>query len=145
MSSNKIKIGLYIIIFVFPFIFSCDRNENPENKISVEYFAGQVNIGVYLDGNNIFAYNESEYQIALNRMRKVLRLQTDGQEHYVNMLFSVFPLPGEGMRVNIDMNYKTLKDQRIISLVPVIIKKRDGKYWLWDEDMKIGIILPENM
>lgn len=140
---NKWPVCLYIILHLF-FLFSCDGREGPEKETDITYFIKQTDAGLYVKGACLFRYTDTECQTALNAFRKMVRMQTDWQERYVNILFSSLPLPEEGAAaVQVKVLYKTEEEQGEVSLPMVTVKKRDGTYWLWNDDSRTGIILPE--
>ena len=139
---NKWPVCLYILINML-LLFSCDKKEGPEKRADVGYFMKQGDIGLYVAGEQAFSYTDTECQLAMNELRKMVRMQTDWQERYVNMVFSALPLPEEGAAVQVKIHYKAENDEREISLDMVTVKKSEGNYWLWNEESKTGIILAE--
>lgn len=141
ISERKLKlIRLCIIIFFGLLLFSCKENR-PERYSGVDYFVKQSDIGLFGDNNNIFRYNDADCQIAFNKGRKMLRLQTDEQIYYVNIVFGSL-LNASNEVVNIEIDYKTQNNQFAASLEMIVVKMDDEKYWLWNENTKTGIILP---
>lgn len=140
---NKWPVCLYIILNML-FLFSCDGKEGPEKETDVTYFIKQPDAGLYVKGECLFRYTDTECQTALNELHKTVRLQTDWQERYVNILFSSLPLPEKGTAaVQVKVLYKTEEEQEEVSLPMVTVKKQNGIYWLWNDDSKTGIILSE--
>lgn len=140
---NKWPVCLYIILNML-FLFSCDGREGPEKESDITYFIKQTDAGLYVKGACLFRYTDTECQTAMNALRKMVRMQTDWQESYVNILFSFLPLPEEGAAaVQVKVLYKTEEGQGEVSLPMVTVKKRAGMYWLWNDESKTGIILAE--
>lgn len=139
---NKCPVCLYIILHLL-FLFSCDGKEGPEKETDVNYFIKQADAGLYVKGECLFRYTDTECQMALNKLRKMVRMQTDWQEQYVNMVFSALPLPEKGAEaVQVKVHCKTEEEQRELLLDMVTVKKHEGMYWLWNDDSRTGIILP---
>ncbi|MEF9931757.1 MAG: hypothetical protein RR770_05605 [Bacteroidales bacterium] len=129
-----------MILFVL-FFCSCSGNDKPIVDGGIEYFITKDNIGLFVENRNVFNYNQLDCQIAFNEKRKMIRLQSDNQMFYVNIVMSIFPKAKDDF-INVIINYKTQTEKLNTSLEMSVVKIDNQKYWLWNDNSKMGIILP---
>lgn len=133
-------IGLFVLIA----LCACNRPEGPEGRGTLEYFLQQQKWGVLVNGAVIFRYDEYESQIACNSKRKMLRFQTNNQEVYVQLIFSALPEEvGANVPLDVVVNYAEADGvPKSLKVIPVVVKRERGLCWCWDEEQKVGMVVP---
>ena len=91
--------------------------------------------GLYFDGKAVVKYNPDTFQKAMKTDGTLFRIQRDDQIEYMNVEQANFAA------TTYNVIYKSEDgDQTLLILNAKIIKRKDGKRWLWNESRRIGII-----
>lgn len=122
-------------------------NEKPHGmSVEANRFLDKREPGLVKGKNYKIVYTESSWQMVRNQMRNVLRLQSDGQQAYLNMKMEEKSVQGtqEEYKVNVVLTYRTGKNAPEIteSLEMEILKSHQMRMWLWNEEQKTGVIVP---
>lgn len=144
MLYNKMSFRSSVMgLFLLSVLVSCNPKENPEGENTLMYFLEQKGMSVYVNGAVIFRYDEYETQIACNPARKMLRFQTNDQGLYVQMTFSVVPGEQRGAPLAVVFNYmEAAGEPKSLRVVLEEVKREGGRCWYWDEEQKVGFVLP---
>lgn len=108
-------------------------------------FESSVSTGLYLmkTGKSVI-YDEKDFQLSTNHIRKTFRVQADDQESYVNVVFTVRIPQKAGDEAVARITYRfdsTGETVAIVKLTAVMAK--DERLWLWNEMQQLGVIVPE--
>lgn len=128
-------------------IFSC--NKNPKGlSIQSDNFEKKSSAGLVIKKNYVVRFNKVGFQYVYNIKRGCIRIQADDQSVYVNAIFKDYPKKEFQVQdiVNVDLIFKSgpsASETRMI--LSMIVLKRDGeKFWLWNEEQKVGLIIDRN-
>ena len=136
---------IYILValsFFFIAMSSCHRNKlslnTPEKRTFVEMCK---ELGMYDNSKPVFIYNNVNYQLSVNNIRKSFRIQTDTQTQYLNVKLELMPIK-VGDYVNGEVVvYKTQKED-LANYNFQCYKIEDDKLWLWDDETQTAITFP---
>lgn len=123
----------YNLLVLTLFIFSCQKDKD----IKVETFLNQNQIGYYTQGSKL-VYNQTNCQLSANIIRQNFRIQNDSQQEFVNIKLE--KLGPDNILSQISYCLNNYYQEKELSLT--IIKQNQEFIWLWDNNSKIGIILP---
>ena len=91
-------------------------------------------------------YDEQTWQIVRNKQRRIFCMQSDDQSMYLRMKISSVSISDamNNSTVNAVISYKTgEKSLEIVeSLKMEVLKSDDMLVWLWNEEYKVGVIMP---
>lgn len=122
---------------------SCNRKE--EIPVSVDFFLEQQTPGLIRGSKYLFSYNELNSQKVFNKRRKMVRLQRDNQSSYINVIFSTTPheISWDEIINGVEIKYAlSPSDSEKRILLPFrLVKSNNYKFWLWNEDEGIGLIV----
>lgn len=142
-SSRKVLLPLLIICHILIF---CGCNKGGDG-VSDYYdrFAKKNAVGLVKDRNYIISYNKERGQYVYNRRRWSVRFQGDNQEYYVNVKLLDFSgnRPQEGDQIYNSIIYRTSEhsEEKELSMPMVVVKVKDIRYWLWNEENRTGVIV----
>lgn len=139
---KRIVIERFFLMFLFAagalFVLSCTRNGNYSGELSS--FMANTTEGLYSMDRYRFNYDSTNCQIVRNTQRRILRYQKDDQSQMVNAKFSTLLFDYE-KEIDIAVNCKNGGNASSFNLKTMLVKMEEGKYWLWDSDKKIGLIV----
>ena len=130
---------LLIAAVAIALLFSCRKDEKTDGA-SMQEFAERAECGLWSHGGFLFRYDEANCQFSINTFRRQIRMQSDNQDDYVNILFSALPTP-EMTKVEAALRYR-VGNEEISNISNMETVKIDGnKFWLWDNSNCLGIII----
>ncbi|NLD20990.1 MAG: hypothetical protein GX664_00640 [Bacteroidales bacterium] len=142
-----IKPMILTLVLVMSMAVSCPGPDipptppTPSEEISDDLKAFLLNndIGLYLDNDILFTYNDLEYQTAWNADNDMFRIQSDDQHAYLNITKNSID-----SIASFTINYKSPSQNESNMLILRLrrVKIMDSKAWWWNESLKIGIITP---
>ena len=99
--------------------------------------------------NSINIIESSGYFTVYNIKRKSVRIQSDDHSEYVHATFTDYPkdIPQINDIVNVEIVYKdSVSDPEVrLILSMLILKQESGKFWLWNEEEKVGLIIDREL
>lgn len=123
-------------------IVSCRKDNGGKGDImELEDFVEKRECGLVGYGGYLFKYSEKNCQISVNLRRKYLRMQNDMQTDYVHAEFDAMPYE-TGKNVMVGMRYKVSTDEIVNSVPMTAVRVSADKVWLWNEENRIGLIIP---
>ena len=124
-------------------VFSCNRM--PENReLNAESFMKYKDYGLVKGHKYLFKYNAAMCQTVNNKGRNLLRMQSDDQSSYVNVVFlQNTPREAQSGTVGVILTYKTdeLSEPVDVTVDMKILKSEQMKVWLWSKEMNMGLIV----
>ncbi len=130
---------LLIAAVAIALLFSCRKDEETDGA-GLQAFVERGECGLWSHGGFLFRYDEESCQFSINPARRQIRMQSDNQDDYVNILFSVLPTPAM-TRVEASLRYK-VGNEEISNIANMETIKIDGnKFWLWDNSNNLGLIV----
>lgn len=142
-----IKTLILTSVLVMSMAVSCPGPDIPptpptpgiEISNDLKAFLMKYNIGLYLDNDILFSYNDLEYQTAWNADNDMFRIQSDDQHAYLNVTRN-----SKDSIASFTINYKSPSQNESNMLILRLrrVKIMDSKAWWWNESLKIGIIIP---
>ena len=134
------KLFLLLSVFLFA-VYGCSKKEVQDDYMEYEEFISRQETGFVGYGGFLFKYTDSQCQLSVNVKRKQLRMQNDSQTDYVHMTFSSFPV--EPLKsVGVALRYKVGSDEISVPLQMEVVKRSEGKVWLWNSARGMGLIVP---
>lgn len=112
-----------------------------ESRVS---FESSVLTGLYLekDGHSVL-YDEEEYQLSTNHVRRTFRVQADDQESYVNVVFTDRIPQKTGDEAVARITYRLDSGGETVAIVKLMaVMVKDDRLWLWNEMQQLGVIVP---
>ncbi|WP_295957775.1 hypothetical protein [uncultured Alistipes sp.] len=95
--------------------------------------------GVYDNENNLFVYDNDIYQLAFNTRHRSFRIQNTSQSRYISCTLDAEPVVDKYVSVTVETHgISSFPSQEMQALV---LKRDQGKVWLWNAETKIGLIL----
>lgn len=137
---------LFYLMTVLLFLVSCNRNL-AEKELDAETFVKFRDYGLVMGHKYLFKYNESTCQMVNNKERHLLRMQSDDQSSFVNMVFGNIVSNGspvqDNSKVDVELAYKMDREGEIITLSMgmTVLKREEMKVWLWSREMNMGLIV----
>ncbi len=107
-------------------------------------FEGYDVIGLYLNGIGAILYNQDQYQVSKNEMRRQFRLQSDNQRRYFDLRFTA-EIPNEiGESAFCSVSYRLEPGEETDIIIKLnLVKKESGLKWLWNDIQSVGVIIFE--
>ena len=141
-------VHLGFILFCVALLFGC--NKNPKGlSVESDSFEKKSGVGLVVKKNYVVLYNKSTFQYVYNIKRKSIRIQSDDHSEYVNATFTDYPkdIPQINDIVNVEIVYKdSVSDPEVrLILSMLILKQESGKFWLWNEEEKVGLIIDREL
>ena len=131
--------SLIIAAFAMAFLISCHKDEKRDGA-GLQEFVKRTECGLWGHGGFLFRYDEANCQFSINTFRRQIRMQSDNQDDYVNILFSALPTPAM-TKVEAELRYR-VGNEEISNISNMETVKIDGnKLWLWDNSNCLGIII----
>ena len=133
LMENVFMARMLCVLAAVLLLVSCNRKLE-EKELDADTFVKFKEYGLVKGHKYLFKYNESTCQMVNNKSRRLLRMQSDTQSGFVNVVFGQ-----EGVK----LAYKLEKDDQIIELAMemVVLKSEDMKVWLWSKEMNMGLIV----
>lgn len=142
---KRYPMGLLVCIIFSCLLLSCNDYIDGLSEEGNRFLDNNTQ-GLVIGKSYKFKYKESTCQVVANVQRKYLRLQSDDQSSYIHIEAPKHPSNGyiEKDLLPIVLKYKLDKDSEQItqSISMQILKHTDTQIWLWDDELKIGLILP---
>lgn len=134
------KLLLYIsVTLCLVLCTGCQKNEErPQNQIE---FLSQSNYGLYGE-NLLFKYNFNTCQYSINYSRKTFRMQSDNGEYVAQVKFDIYPKEISD-ETQASITYVKLNKTTTYNLKLQVLECRLNKMWLWDNEQKMGIVIPD--
>ncbi|MDR0954794.1 MAG: hypothetical protein LBM20_05365 [Rikenellaceae bacterium] len=130
-----------LLLLLLPGICCQCKKAPSESFPERDAFERQTVLGVYRDGSTpIFAFDEAVHQLAVSTSSFTSRIQTDDMSSYIHLAFSESPDAGKTLTT-------ALKKQGISGLTEgvhelTVLKQQGGMIWVWEEEERIGFLLP---
>ena len=159
---------LLIAAVAMAVLFSCRKYENTDGT-SLQEFVQREECGLWGHGGFLFRYDEGNCQFSINPSRRQVRMQSDNQDDYVNILFSALPTPAmtkveaelryrvgneeisnimfsafpthSMMKVEAALRYNVGNEEISNTSIMETVKVDGNKFWLWDSSNSLGIII----
>lgn len=96
--------------------------------------------GIYVDGRQTLVYDPLVHQTA--QRGNSFRLQTDDQSVYWSVLLEQIPTANAPITRG-TIHTRGVSDVKDDTYSFQWIEERDGKMWLWCDEEKIGLIIPQ--
>ena len=128
------------IVLLLVFI-SCRKDEDSSGVANLDEFISKQEAGLFGYGGFLFKYTPLECQISINIKRQQIRLQNDSQTNWLHVHFSRFPKM-EGESIELELRYRAGGDEIVNHTAMETVRAEKGKYWLWDSENNMGIIVP---
>lgn len=132
------KLYSYIIVLLVFLLSSCNR-DNSNSSDEELLFLNEPDIGLFSAKKYLVRYNVMDFQIAVNRGRKAIRIQNDIQNEYFNVDFKYIPNRGSNSSAYVYCHSTSFQGSLQLSLE--VIRRTSDRVWLWDSDKNTGIIL----
>lgn len=132
---------LLLLFIASLMIISCRSKGDEPPVLNLDDFLAKNECGLYGYGGYLLRYNEEKFQISINEKRRQIRVQSDDQKAYFNVVFAMMPSSIDEV-VSIDFSYKGGGDELSYKMEMVLYKATSQNMWLWNQDEKLGIILP---
>ena len=125
---------LFYILIAFALV-SCRDNI----KVDPAFLASEQ-MGLVLNGQQLFTYDALNCQYAFNRNNRVFRLHTDTMSDYVKATLSDIPAE-KGQKLSGEIEWTTERDIKTKKLGSLLVAKisDDGTVWLWSNADKLGL------
>ncbi len=121
--------------------FSCRKNDGPSRTANLESFLAKQEAGLFGYGGFLFKYTPEDCQISINVKRNMIRLQNDSQTNWMHVHLANYP-SYKGETIELELRYMAGGDE-IVSLTAMeVAKAENDRFWLWDAENNMGIILP---
>lgn len=130
---------LLIAAVAMAVLFSCRKYGNTDGT-SLQEFVQREECGLWGHGGFLFKYDEENCQFSINPSRRQVRMQSDNQEDYVNIMFSAFPTHSM-MKVEAALRYNVGNEEISNTSIMETVKVDGNKFWLWDSSNSLGIII----
>ena len=142
---RKYHIGLLVCIALVSLLFSCNDYIEGLSEEGNKFLENNTQ-GLVIGKSYKFKFKESNCQKVLNIHRKYIRLQKDDQSAYIH-IEAAAPSPNVSMDTQarpIVLKYKLDKDSEQITqaISMEILMHTQTQIWLWNDEFKIGLILP---
>ncbi|MBO5919432.1 MAG: hypothetical protein J6Q34_02950 [Bacteroidales bacterium] len=130
---------LLIAAVAVALLFSCRKDEETDGA-GMQDFVKRVECGLWSHGGFLFRYDQENCQFSINHARRLVRMQSDNQEDYVNIIFSALPTPAM-TKVEAALRYKVGNEEISNISNMETVKIDSNKFWLWDSSNCLGIII----
>ena len=137
---KKYRSGSILLLVLLMLAVSCSK-DSPGKPVELEDFVQKQECGLVGYGGYLFKYSDARCQLAINRMRRYVRMQNDDQTDYVHVVLSKFPST-EDVHVGVDLKYRLGEDEISNSIQMECVHFSGHNVWMWDNVKKMGIILP---
>lgn len=135
---NRLLVLLLLGSFV---IISCSSKGDEPPMVELDDFLSKKESGLYGYGGYLLRYNEQKFQISINEKRRQVRMQSDDQSAYFNVIFAVMPA-GVNDVVSVDFSYKGGGDELTCKMEMTLCKVTANNLWLWNHERELGLIIP---
>lgn len=130
----------YIFLLIL-LLFSCRENEVVIDSEEKRVFVESNQVGYHKGGRGVLLYDKEKHQIVVNSKRHLFRLQSDGQEEYINVTLEKMPR-SKGDHIVIYFNVFSTEDNISYTHRFECSKMSNDKIWFWNVESKEGIIMP---
>ena len=138
MSGKAVAISILVSLA----LLGCNKNREPEGIANVNDFMAKKEAGMFGYGGFLFKYNPQDCQISVNVKRHQVRLQNDSQTNWLQVHLTKFP-SSKGETIELELRYMSGGDEIVNRTAMETVKTAEGKFWLWDHQNNMGIILPQ--
>lgn len=134
------------LLFICPILLLCGCNKGGDG-FSEDYnrFAKREAVGIVKNRNYIVLYNSKGGQYVYNLKRWSVRFQSDDQNYYANVMLKNFSgerlQPGEQIYIGVIYKESEKSQEKELSMPMVVVKEKEQRYWLWNEEDKTGLIV----
>ena len=133
---------VFLAILASLVLLGCNRNREPEGIANMDDFMAKKEAGLFGYGGFLFKYNPQDCQISVNVKRHQVRLQNDSQTNWLQVHLTKFP-SSKGETIELELRYMSGGDEIVNRTAMETVKTAEGKFWLWDHQNNMGIILPQ--
>lgn len=117
---------------------ACSESDTDKSGLSYALLKKEV-LGVYDNDNSLFIYDNDIYQYAYNTRRHSFRIQNTSQSRYMACELEADPVVDKYVAMTVTTKGITsLPSQQLQVLV---LKRSQGKVWLWNDEKKTGFII----
>lgn len=95
--------------------------------------------GVYKDQSKLFAYDSDLHQYAYSTQRRTFRIQNAAQDRYLSCELDAEPVANQ--QVTASIKTKGISSFPTQELQLLVLKKANGKVWLWNAEKRIGLVI----
>lgn len=115
-------------------IAACRDNIFPE-------FVSDSNVHLEMNGVTMLQYDEATCQMGFNRERRQFRMCTDSMSDYFSITMNMIPT-AQDEKIKGDLVWTTSRDvMSRKNIVLEVVKTEDDKFWLWNEQERIALVI----
>lgn len=118
---------------------ACKDNASDDDPASSHPLLKKETPGIYSNNDNIFIYDADIHQYAYNTRRRTFRLQNTSQDRYLACRLSAEP--SVNSYVTIDVKTRGISSFPSQELEVRVLKRSQGKVWLWNDEKKTGFVI----
>lgn len=111
-----------------------DGSDNPSNAL-----LQKETYGIYADDDDVFVYDNDIHQYAYNTGRHTFRIQNTAQDRYLTC--ELDNTPTASSTVNVRVKTQGISSYPSRELQMLVLKRADGKAWLWNEENRTGLVI----
>lgn len=115
------------------------EKRNRRFRQSVERPVAKETYGIYADDDNVFVYDNDIHQYAYNTGRHTFRIQNTAQDRYLTCELDTTPTASS--TVNVRVKTQGISSFPSRELQMLVLKRADGKAWLWNEENRTGLVI----
>ena len=148
-----LRFALALFVVATTMAVACPQPDNPhptppgtdgvtksESRVAFESCTAT---GIYFDDKTCLTYDETRFQQAVNRNRKVFRIQADDQGSYLNLAFTDRLPQKNGDEAVAKVTYRLdAKGETVVIVKFQVVMVQDERLWLWNELQELGVIMP---
>ena len=140
---KNIDLAKMLCVLAFMLLTASCNMKLEEKELDADTFVKFKEYGLVKGRKYLFKYNESTCQMVNNRARRLLRMQSDTQNEFVNIVFGESSSGTGNMKVEVELAYKLEKSDGIIrvAMEMVVLKSEEMKVWLWSKELNMGLIV----
>lgn len=144
-----VRLFLSLLLVATTMAVSCPEPEpepepqpEPETKtVERKQFEASVVEGLYSKGSRVLAFDAATFQRAMNPVRRIYRIQSDDQTHYLNVRYGGQIPSHEGEEVECEIHYRLEAGESTTLIVKLVVVHINEEYiWLWNEFQKVGVL-----
>ena len=125
---------LYILVAAFC-LTSC------RGEVLRDDFAEMEGMRCVVKGRNTLVYNPANCQISFNRERREFRVCRDNMSDFYSLQLSAIPAE-DGQKLSGNIQWTTSDNlNRKKNVGFEVVRNEAGKFWLWSESLRLGVIV----